>query len=156
MLAGAIYDADYQCRLLYSPSSSHCPRDEHEFCEKLFCRVDGNKCRSNGDPPADGTKCGFNKWCFRKTCVGIGARALASKSGEWEEWGPYCECSKSCGGGIQVSTRECKNTANGGAYCIGERHRLMICNTQVRGRYLLINTFIQIIKFVPPAALPLK
>lgn len=31
MLAGAVYDADYQCSLLY-PNSTHCPVSPDEFC----------------------------------------------------------------------------------------------------------------------------
>lgn len=44
----------------------------------------------------------------------------------------FDECSRSCGGGVQSSTRECDSPApaNGGKYCIGTRIKYRSCNIQ--------------------------
>lgn len=41
-------------------------------------------------------------------------------------------CSRTCGGGVQSSTRDCNSPApaNGGKYCIGTRIKYRSCNTQ--------------------------
>jgi len=54
-------------------------------------------------------------------------------SGGWGPWGDYSACSRSCGGGIKISERDCNNPKpqNGGLYCIGDRKRFQICNTKV-------------------------
>lgn len=43
----------------------------------------------------------------------------------------YGLCSRSCGGGVQSSTRDCNSPspANGGKYCIGTRIKYRSCNT---------------------------
>ncbi|XP_044178032.1 coadhesin-like [Acropora millepora] len=51
--------------------------------------------------------------------------------GNWGEWGPWSECSRSCGGGNHSRTRECNNPApaNGGKQCDGPfRQRDRLCN----------------------------
>lgn len=66
MLAGAIYDAEYQCRNRF-PNSTVCPVPEEVFCDKMMCKVSETSCMSNTEPLADGTKCGENKvsfYCF--------------------------------------------------------------------------------------------
>lgn len=62
----------------------------------------------------------------------MGARPAAVHGG-WGEWGPMGPCSRTCGGGLKYSERECDRPvpANGGRYCIGERRRLFTCNTTV-------------------------
>lgn len=42
----------------------------------------------------------------------------------------FRECSRSCGGGIQSSTRECDSPlpANAGKYCVGNRIKYRSCN----------------------------
>lgn len=44
----------------------------------------------------------------------------------------FDQCSRTCGGGVQSSTRECNSPAptNGGKYCIGTRIKYRSCNTQ--------------------------
>ncbi|XP_068696389.1 coadhesin-like [Montipora foliosa] len=37
--------------------------------------------------------------------------ALTSNEGTWSSWGPFTECTKSCGAGTQSRTRTCSNTA---------------------------------------------
>ncbi|KAL3278413.1 hypothetical protein HHI36_013735 [Cryptolaemus montrouzieri] len=79
----------------------------------------------------DGTKCGENKWCFQKKCIEAGQRPRAVNGG-WGDWGAPTQCSRSCGGGVTMSERNCNNPtpANGGRYCSGERQKFWICNTK--------------------------
>ncbi|KAG8273251.1 hypothetical protein J6590_025687 [Homalodisca vitripennis] len=102
------------------------------MCDKLWCKEkDGGKTMSFGTPPAEGTKCGTDKWCFNKTCVMIGARPQAV-NGEWGEWGKWSPCSRTCGGGVEVRERLCDNPqpSNKGRYCSGKRSEYNMCNTQ--------------------------
>lgn len=50
--------------------------------------------------------------------------------GRWGKWGPFGSCSRTCGGGVQLSKRECNNPVplNGGKYCQGVRVKYRSCN----------------------------
>lgn len=52
--------------------------------------------------------------------------------GGWGEWSSWSECSRTCGAGVSVMSRDCNHPtpAYGGKYCVGERKRYSICNTQ--------------------------
>lgn len=52
--------------------------------------------------------------------------------GSWGSWGVWGECSRSCGGGVQYSFRECDNPIprNGGKYCEGKRVQYRSCNIE--------------------------
>nr|XP_012218606.1 PREDICTED: A disintegrin and metalloproteinase with thrombospondin motifs 7-like [Linepithema humile] len=128
MLPGAMYDAAFQCDMQF-PGSKVCSQSQASGCETLWC-LTNTSCWSLGTPKADGTKCGENKWCIHKKCVDMGTRP-AAVHGEWGEWGPLSSCSRTCGGGLKFSERECDRPvpANGGRYCTGERKRLFTCNT---------------------------
>lgn len=54
--------------------------------------------------------------------------------GGWGDWSDWSECSRSCGAGVAIKERFCNNPVPlfGGKFCIGERKRYKICNTQVR------------------------
>jgi Thrombospondin type 1 domain len=47
--------------------------------------------------------------------------------GNWSDWGP---CSRPCGAGVSMQTRECDHPTpvHGGSFCIGERARYKTCN----------------------------
>ncbi|XP_022103007.1 sushi, von Willebrand factor type A, EGF and pentraxin domain-containing protein 1-like [Acanthaster planci] len=51
--------------------------------------------------------------------------------GGWSPWPPFNDCTKTCGGGIQVRSRSCDNPRpfNGGQPCPGEAHQTRECNT---------------------------
>ena len=53
--------------------------------------------------------------------------------GGWGNWNEWSECSRSCGGGISVQHRYCDHPtpANGGLFCVGERLRYKVCNSDV-------------------------
>ncbi|XP_064474281.1 A disintegrin and metalloproteinase with thrombospondin motifs 7-like isoform X2 [Ornithodoros turicata] len=126
---GAMYDAHHQCRLQYGPEAEHCPGIE-EVCQTLWCRLD-SKCITKMEPAAEGTVCGKNKWCHLGNCTEIGDRPAAIDGG-WGPWSPWSTCTRSCGGGVAFSERHCDNPmpSNGGRYCIGERKRYKLCNTE--------------------------
>lgn len=49
--------------------------------------------------------------------------------GNWSKWAPYGQCSRTCGGGVQLAKRECSNPppANEGKYCEGVRVKYRSC-----------------------------
>jgi thrombospondin motif-containing protein 7/thrombospondin motif-containing protein 12 len=130
MPPGVIYDREWQCIDYYGPTKP-CNLSPDRSCKQLSCAPSGyGRCRSKG-PPADGTSCGANKWCFGGECVEIGTRPGAI-NGEWGEWGSWSECSRTCGGGTSYVERQCDNPrpSNNGRYCVGKRRRYRLCNVE--------------------------
>uniref|UniRef100_T2M4C5 A disintegrin and metalloproteinase with thrombospondin motifs 9 n=1 Tax=Hydra vulgaris TaxID=6087 RepID=T2M4C5_HYDVU len=101
-------------------------------CDRIWC-IDSNNlskpCYTNNMPWADGTKCGSKMWCRRGTC--LKKIEYEPVHGEWGEWSEYGGCSRTCGGGIKFTTRECDNPkpAYNGNYCFGIRKKYESCNT---------------------------
>lgn len=63
------------------------------------------------------------------------SRLLGSQvvvDGGWSRWGPWQRCSRTCGGGVEFSYRECSHPEprNGGKYCEGQRVQYRSCSTQ--------------------------
>ena len=56
--------------------------------------------------------------------------SFLTADGAWAQWGPWAQCSSSCGLGNQSRTRNCTNPAPsyGGEDCIGPRNVIQICN----------------------------
>uniref|UniRef100_A0A3B4Z809 Papilin, proteoglycan like sulfated glycoprotein n=1 Tax=Stegastes partitus TaxID=144197 RepID=A0A3B4Z809_9TELE len=49
----------------------------------------------------------------------------------WESWGPYGDCSRSCGSGVTVRTRRCiTHRTDGGHNCVGPDKSYSSCNIQ--------------------------
>lgn len=128
ILPGQIYSAAQQCKLNFHMTAIPCLIGP--FCDKLYCQITEKLCATKGDPPADGTFCASDMWCFHKQCVHVGRRPGAV-SGEWGPWTEWSLCTRSCGGGVASSYRICNNPkpANGGRYCIGDRIRHRMCHT---------------------------
>ncbi|XP_063908814.1 A disintegrin and metalloproteinase with thrombospondin motifs 12-like isoform X3 [Zophobas morio] len=128
VLPGVVYDAEQQCGI-FMPNATLCGFGQENICEILLCETSPDKCQTKEEPAADGTKCGENKWCYRKECIPMGQRPEAVNGG-WGDWGTFSECSRSCGGGVQIATRECDNPVpqHRGRYCTGERKKVKICN----------------------------
>lgn len=133
---GTNYDADRQCQLTFGPDSRHCP-NLHPPCSSLWCtgKINGHfMCQTKHFPWADGTACGQGKACMNGRCISRAEmKAFNTPTpGGWGPWGPWGECSRSCGGGVQFSTRECNKPVprNGGKYCEGKRTQYRSCNTQ--------------------------
>lgn len=133
---GNDYDSDRQCQLTFGPDSRHCP-NLHTPCSSLWCtgRIDGHfMCQTKHFPWADGTQCGVGKTCMNGRCINrVEMKAYNTPvNGGWGSWGPYGGCSRTCGGGVQFSHRECNKPVprNGGKYCEGKRTQYRSCNTQ--------------------------
>ena len=51
-------------------------------------------------------------------------------NGEWGCWGPYSECSATCGNGTKTRARKCNNPppSGGGSSCIGDMEEIKTCD----------------------------
>ncbi|XP_032687122.1 A disintegrin and metalloproteinase with thrombospondin motifs 7-like isoform X2 [Odontomachus brunneus] len=127
---GAMYNAEHQCRLQFGVKEAAVCTPLQEICSKLWCIVDGT-CSTMLHPAAPGTHCGKHMWCQNQECVPIVDRPRHIDGG-WGEWGSWSECSRTCGAGVSIVERKCDHPepAHGGKFCIGERRRYKICNTQ--------------------------
>ncbi|XP_014286449.1 A disintegrin and metalloproteinase with thrombospondin motifs 15 isoform X3 [Halyomorpha halys] len=134
-LLGENFDKDKQCELVYGKGSKIC--SQMATCEELWCHngqsdSETENCSTLHMPWADGTTCGPGKWCQKRRCVSRDRKSLQPVNGGWGKWQKYGECSRTCGGGVRKSIRDCNNPtpANGGKYCLGERVRYHSCATQ--------------------------
>ncbi|KAL1769958.1 A disintegrin and metalloproteinase with thrombospondin motifs 4 [Sigmodon hispidus] len=132
---GKDYDADRQCQLTFGPDSHHCPQLPPP-CAALWCsgHLNGHAmCQTKHSPWADGTPCGPTQACMGGRCLHLDQLKDFNipQAGGWGPWGPWGDCSRSCGGGVQFSSRDCTRPVprNGGKYCEGRRTRFRSCNT---------------------------
>ncbi|CAH2320471.1 A disintegrin and metallo ase with thrombospondin motifs 8 [Pelobates cultripes] len=134
----SVYDLDSQCQQVFGKEFSHCPSNRQEdLCAQLWCKIQGEHvCHTkNGTLHwADGTTCGDQRMCMDGVCLGEEAVSgpKVAVDGNWGSWGAWGECSRTCGGGVRFSHRECNDPEpqNGGKYCIGQRVIYESCNTQ--------------------------
>ncbi|XP_004688151.1 PREDICTED: A disintegrin and metalloproteinase with thrombospondin motifs 4 [Condylura cristata] len=133
---GKDYDADRQCQLTFGPDSHHCPQLPPP-CAALWCsgHLNGHAmCQTKHSPWADGTPCGPTQACMGGRCLHVDQLQDFNipQAGGWGPWGSWGGCSRSCGGGVQFSSRDCTRPIprNGGKYCEGRRTRFRSCNTQ--------------------------
>ncbi|KAJ8397118.1 hypothetical protein AAFF_G00009720 [Aldrovandia affinis] len=126
---GVRYSTHHQCQLQYGPNATFCEEVEN-VCQILWCYVNSS-CRSKLDSPADGTRCGQDKWCISGECVIVG-KLPETINGGWGMWSTWTHCSRTCGAGVQAAERECNKPKPefGGKYCTGERKRYRVCNTK--------------------------
>lgn len=134
---GKDYDADRQCQLTFGPDSHHCPQLPPP-CAALWCsgHLNGHAmCQTKHSPWADGTPCGPSQACMGGRCLHLDQLQdfQVPQAGGWGPWGPWGACSRSCGGGVHFSSRDCTRPVprNGGKYCEGRRTRFRSCSTQV-------------------------
>ncbi|KAL1517061.1 hypothetical protein ABEB36_000874 [Hypothenemus hampei] len=131
---GGLYTRDEQCFLatvrkgneFVSKKSCGDPSE----CENLYCEIAKN-CKTFNHLVADGSSCGEDKWCWKSKCVPRGQRPGAVDGG-WSDWSGWSECSRTCGGGIQINKRSCNNPQqqNGGRYCDGDDQMIKLCNLE--------------------------
>uniref|UniRef100_A0A667YWC8 ADAM metallopeptidase with thrombospondin type 1 motif 8 n=1 Tax=Myripristis murdjan TaxID=586833 RepID=A0A667YWC8_9TELE len=137
-LPGTTYSLDRQCQQIFGEEFVHCPNtSDSDVCSQLWCQEDGKMhCTTkNGSLPwADGTPCGPNGTCLHGACMDTRAHTHTHVvvDGGWSLWGPWQQCSRTCGGGVEFSYRECTDPVpqNGGKYCEGQRVQYQSCNTQ--------------------------
>ncbi|XP_028321569.1 A disintegrin and metalloproteinase with thrombospondin motifs 8-like [Gouania willdenowi] len=137
-LPGTIYSLDHQCQQMFGEDFIHCPNtSDSDVCSQLWCQEEGTpQCSTkNGSLPwADGSPCGTNRTCLHGACWSSHniTQPMIAVHGGWSSWGPWQQCSKTCGGGVEFSYRECSNPVpqNGGNYCEGQRVQYQSCNIQ--------------------------
>uniref|UniRef100_A0A8C5PJA5 ADAM metallopeptidase with thrombospondin type 1 motif 8 n=1 Tax=Leptobrachium leishanense TaxID=445787 RepID=A0A8C5PJA5_9ANUR len=134
--SSSLYDLDSQCRQIFGKEFSYCPNSRY-VCAQLWCKIEGEQvCHTkNGTLHwADGTSCAEGRVCGDGICLDeedvAGPKVMVD--GNWGNWGSWGECSRTCGGGVQFSYRECDDPEpqNGGKYCKGQRVMYESCNTQ--------------------------
>uniref|UniRef100_A0A452HEC0 Peptidase M12B domain-containing protein n=1 Tax=Gopherus agassizii TaxID=38772 RepID=A0A452HEC0_9SAUR len=130
-LPGASYNLNQQCELAFGLGSKPCPY--MQYCTKLWCTGKARGqivCQTRHFPWADGTSCGDGRFCLKGTCVERHNISKYRVDGSWGKWTSYGQCSRTCGGGVQLAKRECNSPtpANGGKYCEGVRVKYRSCN----------------------------
>ena len=74
---------------------------------------------------------------------------LAPVNGKWSHWGPYDDCSVTCGTGVRTRVRSCNNPSpvNGGLSCAGVPSQSIGCNKKACRKFKggLLNTTQEII-----------
>jgi len=134
-LPGQLYNVDQQCRFIHGGNASFCKSSFVDVCKTLWCTRDAHKtgCITNRESAAEGTPCEKlgKKWCIGGRCVPRLSKPLPI-DGRWGSWSNWTACSRSCGGGVQKTTRECNKPrpAFNGKSCIGERARHRLCNVK--------------------------
>ncbi|XP_030077368.1 A disintegrin and metalloproteinase with thrombospondin motifs 15 [Microcaecilia unicolor] len=129
-LPGTTYSLNRQCELAFGIGSKPCPY--MQYCTKLWCtgKARGQLvCQTRHFPWADGTNCGEGKFCMKGLCMESNYISKYGVDGSWGRWSPYGQCSRTCGGGVQLAKRECNNPApaNGGKFCEGLRVKYRSC-----------------------------
>ncbi|XP_042331662.1 A disintegrin and metalloproteinase with thrombospondin motifs 15 [Sceloporus undulatus] len=129
-LPGTNYNLNQQCELAFGVGSKPCPY--MQYCTKLWCtgKARGHiMCQTRHFPWADGTSCGEGRFCLKGVCVERHNISKYRVDGNWGKWGPYGQCSRTCGGGVQLAKRECNNPSptNEGKYCEGLRVKYRSC-----------------------------
>ncbi|CAK5103924.1 unnamed protein product [Meloidogyne enterolobii] len=127
---GEIYSVSQQCKFVFGAAAELCPY--MPSCRRLWCAVSYGYqmgCRTQHMPWADGTECARQMWCYMGQCVGMSPTQRLPVDGSWGEWRSWGDCSRTCGGGIQKSYRDCDSPRpeHGGKYCTGQRVRYRTC-----------------------------
>ncbi|XP_065066559.1 A disintegrin and metalloproteinase with thrombospondin motifs 9-like [Rhopilema esculentum] len=136
-MAGEMFNHEEQCQLVFGDQYETCSIIKVD-CTKLYCQKKGGMVNSNGHPtcstnnmaPAEGTSCSKSKWCMRGQCVE--RKSIKQVNGGWGSWSRFGACTRTCGGGVMSSERECNSPspAHGGSYCTGVRRIYRSCNPQ--------------------------
>ncbi|XP_059494306.1 A disintegrin and metalloproteinase with thrombospondin motifs 13 isoform X2 [Stegostoma tigrinum] len=135
---GLFYGVDDQCKIAFGDKASACTFSRHDIdvCNVLSCHTDTTDptmCTRLYIPLLDGTECGTNKWCLKRSCTSLGDLDVTGVvHGSWSSWRPFSSCSRSCGGGVILRHRYCNNPrpAFGGRKCEGVDLEAIMCNTQ--------------------------
>ncbi|XP_077396637.1 A disintegrin and metalloproteinase with thrombospondin motifs 15-like [Festucalex cinctus] len=130
-LPGSSYNLHSQCELAFGDGAKPCPYMQP--CAKLWCtgKARGQLvCQTRHFPWADGTSCGTGRVCYQGACTEKNTTMHIKVDGGWGKWGSFRDCSRTCGGGVQLARRECNNPVpeNGGKYCYGLRIKYRSCN----------------------------
>uniref|UniRef100_A0A3P9LNY6 ADAM metallopeptidase with thrombospondin type 1 motif, 13 n=1 Tax=Oryzias latipes TaxID=8090 RepID=A0A3P9LNY6_ORYLA len=135
---GLYYGIDDQCRIAFGSSARACSFTNPDLpaCRVLSCHVnpdDDSSCKRLLVPLLDGTECALYQWCLKGRCVSPGdLGSSAVVHGSWSSWSDFSSCSRTCGGGVTLRTRQCNNPrpAFGGVDCKGPNIQAELCNQQ--------------------------
>ncbi|XP_078726082.1 A disintegrin and metalloproteinase with thrombospondin motifs 4-like [Lampetra fluviatilis] len=146
---GTLLSHDAQCRAVFGSDFRHCALPGEVPCLALWCRnvsaalasaagagaSEFLGCQTRHSNWAEGTACGQDSECSDGQCVASLSLVQVPVDGQWGEWGAWSECSRSCGGGVQLSSRGCDapQPRHGGAYCVGQRVQYRSCSTLACG-----------------------
>ncbi|CAG9795129.1 unnamed protein product [Diatraea saccharalis] len=130
-----VFTMDEQCRTEFGEGFSVCKTMKlKSACSRLWCahRAMPHVCRSKRAPPMEGTPCGPNKWCVDRVCEPmpghLDSKVEEPAVPEWDQWGPWSDCSADCGYGLRRRLRRCryKGSISEGA-CEGAGSQVATC-----------------------------
>ncbi|XP_054654011.1 adhesion G protein-coupled receptor B3 isoform X7 [Dunckerocampus dactyliophorus] len=121
------------------------PETQTKLCNIALCPVDGQwqewsswsdcsvtcangtqqRTRQCSAAAHGGSEC-RGHWAESRECHNPDCTA----NGQWNPWGPWSGCSKSCDGGWQRRTRVCQGAATTGHQCDGNREEVRKCSDQ--------------------------
>ncbi|XP_077586535.1 adhesion G protein-coupled receptor B3 isoform X5 [Stigmatopora nigra] len=121
------------------------PETQTKLCNIALCPVDGQwqewsswsdcsvtcangtqqRTRQCSAAAHGGSEC-RGHWAESRECHNPDCTA----NGQWNPWGPWSGCSKSCDGGWQRRTRVCQGAATSGHQCDGNREEVRKCSEQ--------------------------
>ncbi|XP_077378888.1 A disintegrin and metalloproteinase with thrombospondin motifs 3 [Festucalex cinctus] len=132
-LPGINYSMDEQCRFDFGVGYKICTSFRtFDPCKQLWCSHPDNPyfCKTKKGPPLDGTECAPGKWCYKGHCMWKNP-SQAKQDGAWGSWSKHGSCSRSCGTGVRLRTRQCNNPVpiNSGQDCPGVNFEYQLCNT---------------------------
>ncbi|XP_024113882.2 A disintegrin and metalloproteinase with thrombospondin motifs 3 [Oryzias melastigma] len=132
-LPGINYSMDEQCRFDFGVGYKICTSFRtFDPCKQLWCSHPDNPyfCKTKKGPPLDGTECAPGKWCYKGHCMWKNPNQV-KQDGAWSSWSKHSACSRSCGTGVRVRTRQCSSPApsNGGQDCAGVNYEYQLCST---------------------------
>ncbi|XP_061586202.1 A disintegrin and metalloproteinase with thrombospondin motifs 13 [Cololabis saira] len=135
---GLYYGVDDQCRIAFGSTARACSFTNPDLptCRVLSCHVnpeDNSSCKRLLVPLLDGTECAPNQWCLKGRCESpdeLGISVVVH--GSWSSWSESSSCSRTCGGGVTLRTRQCNNPrpAFGGNDCQGPDIEAELCHQQ--------------------------
>ncbi|XP_072244446.1 A disintegrin and metalloproteinase with thrombospondin motifs 13 isoform X2 [Leuresthes tenuis] len=135
---GLYYGVDDQCRIAFGSTARACTFTNPDLpaCRVLSCHInpdDDSSCKRLLVPLLDGTECAPNQWCLKGRCVSpndLGTSVVVH--GSWSSWSEFSSCSRTCGGGVTLRTRQCNNPrpAFGGNDCEGPDVEAELCHQQ--------------------------
>ncbi|KAH8877727.1 A disintegrin and metalloproteinase with thrombospondin motifs 20 [Schistosoma japonicum] len=106
---GKIFSLNQQCEFVLKNKGTQFCGQMLPVCRQLYCQDSEHRsCLPMEAAWAEGTPCGDNKWCIQGQCISVNENPTPLH-GSWGEWGSWSQCSRSCGGGVQFSERECNN-----------------------------------------------
>ncbi|XP_023933575.1 uncharacterized protein LOC106153406 [Lingula anatina] len=124
----------WDCASIEDLDTCICPRG-YRVDELGFYCEDIDECSTQSPCDEERGNC-TNTWgSFQCTCrdgykLGL-AFKCTDRDGQWGEWTAWTNCTKPCGGGTKVRSRECNDPSpdGGGAWCVGSGGEMAQCNT---------------------------